>query len=280
VSDSARSAASPYVPAAIDAPPTVVAVDWPQQIAVVAATALVLQTVFAGQLIAVDAWTHTAIATLSWGHRALVDIRLFASLAPYYGAALVGLGIHVARRRGASWTEIAYVAGGLGLGLVLAHGMKLVCWRARPAFQIGGMQLDSFPSGHTASLAFCLAAALRLLALRSRRDDRWWYATAAVGTILTAAVAFARVYLERHWATDVSASLLMAIAFWGSASSARVPRVWLALTLGLGLLTLGGVHTMLPSPPSTHRGRPMPCRGDATGRDVRRAPRASSASRP
>jgi membrane-associated phospholipid phosphatase len=280
VSDSARSAASPYVPAAIDAPATVLAVDWPQQVAIVAATALVLQTLFARQLIPVDAWARTAIATLSWGHRALVDIRWFASLAPYYGAVLVALGIRVARRRGASWTEIAYVAGGLGLGLVLAHGMKLVCWRARPAFHVGGMQLDSFPSGHTASLAFCLAAALRLLVLRSRRDDRWWYATAAVGVTLTAAVAFARVYLERHWATDVSASLLMAVAFWGSASSTRVPRVWLALTLGLGLLTLGGVHTVLPSPASIRRGWPAPCRGDAAGRDARRAPRTSASSRP
>jgi membrane-associated phospholipid phosphatase len=169
------------------------------------------------------------------------------------------------------------VAGGLGLGLILAHGVKLVCWRARPEFPVGGVQLDSFPSSHTASIAFCVAAALHLVAMRAHRDDRWWYATAVVGAILTAAVAFARVYLQRHWATDVSASLLMAIAFWGSVSSARVPRLWLGLTLGLGLLALGGVHTVLPSAASTSRTRPPEI--DASARAARRALRGSSANR-
>jgi membrane-associated phospholipid phosphatase len=276
VSDSVRSAAAFYVPARIEV--SVAAVDWPRRVAMAAATALVLQTMFADRLVALDAWVRGAVATLAWGHRALVDIRWFASLAPYYGGALVMLAALVARRRGASWTAIAYVAGGLGLGLILAHGVKLVCWRARPELPVGGVQLDSFPSVHTASIAFCVAAALHLVAMRARRDDRWWYATAVVGAILTAAVAFARIYLQRHWATDVSASLLMAVAFWGSASSARVPRLWLGLTLGLGLLALGGVHTVLPSAASTSRTRPPEV--DASVRAARRALRVSSANRP
>ena len=240
---------------------------WPRRMALVAATALVLQTAFAGQLVAVDAWTRAAIATLSWGHQALVDMRTFARLAPYYGAALVVLAIGVARRRAVTWAAIAGVVGGLAFGLVLACGVKMVCWRARPVFPVDGVQLDSFPSGHTASIAFCLAAALQLLALRSRRGDWWWWATAVVGGVLTVAVGFVRLYLQRHWATDVSASLLMALAFWGGMSSARTSRVLMVFTLGLGLLVLGGVNTVLPSPESKIQTRPTP--RDANARTLR-----------
>ena len=283
VSDSARSAAALELLDCIAEPAPPATFDRSHLVAVGAATVLVLGMVSAAPLVAVDAAVRDAIATMSWGHRATVDIRWFASFAPWYGAVLVALGVLVARRRGATAAEIGHLGVGLALGLVLAHGIKAACWRARPVFPVGGMQLDSFPSGHTASLAFCVAAALHLCALRSRGDDRWWYATAVVGGILTAGVAFARVYLQRHWATDVTASLLMAVVYWGSASTVRVPRVWLGLTLLLGLLALAGVHTVLPSPPSTTawRAKAHPARrADASGPDVRRALRASSASRP
>jgi membrane-associated phospholipid phosphatase len=194
-------------------------------------------------------------------------MRSFASLAPYYGAALVVLAIGVARGRAVTWPAIAGVVAGLAFGLVLANGIKLVCWRARPVFPVDGVQFDSFPSGHTASIAFCLAAALQLLALRSRRGDWWWWTTAVVGGVLTVAVAFVRLYLQRHWATDVSASLLMALAFWGGMSSARISPALVVCTLGLGLLVLGGVNTLLPSPASTIQTRPTP--RDAAARTLR-----------
>src|SRR6185369_3200953 len=100
----------------------------------------------------------------------------------YYGAALVLLAVCVARRRAVMWAAIANVAGGLAIGLALAFAVKLLCWRARPVFPVDGVQFDSFPSGHTASIAFCRAAALQLLALRSRRVDWWWWATNIAGT--------------------------------------------------------------------------------------------------
>lgn len=53
MSDSVRSAAAFYVPARIEV--SVAAVDWPRRVAMAAATALVLQTMFADRLVALDA---------------------------------------------------------------------------------------------------------------------------------------------------------------------------------------------------------------------------------
>lgn len=203
-----------------------------------------------GALAPMDARLGAMVAAVPLGHHAARALRVFAALAPYYGAAFVVVALVAARGRGASVAQLADVVGMLVVGLVLAHGVKVVCWRARPVSPLDGVQLDSFPSGHTASVAFCVAAALQLLALSPTPRDRWWRATAVGGALATIAIGAARVFLQRHWPTDVLAAILMAVAFWGSAgpSTPWGRRAWSVLAIALGVASLLQAHVVLPAP--------------------------------
>ena len=66
---------------------------------------------------------------------------------------------------------------------------------------------DSFPSGHTA-LAAALAIAVFLLA----RGTHWQRPALVLGVAVALAVALSRLYLGVHYPTDVTASLLAALA--------------------------------------------------------------------
>lgn len=66
---------------------------------------------------------------------------------------------------------------------------------------------DSFPSGHVA-FAVALAFAVYFLA----RGTRWARPAAAAGAVLAATVAWSRLYIGVHYASDVVASFLAASA--------------------------------------------------------------------
>ena len=68
----------------------------------------------------------------------------------------------------------------------------------------------SFPSGHPLAAAASWGLIPPVLALYTRRRWVWWSAAIAVWT-LAVLVAFSRVWLGVHWASDVVAGLVLAV---------------------------------------------------------------------
>jgi len=161
----------------------------------------------------------------------------FTGAAPFLAATLVGIGAVVALRRGATLVDVCRVLLLLAVGLLLVEGLKLVIDRERPGglLQHPGAS-SSFPSGHVANAALCVASAIALVhRLRGQRD----FVRAAMigaGSLLVLAVAFTRVYLGLHWLSDVTGSMLLGVSF-GGVLSAR-PTVRRRFLAALGLLGL------------------------------------------
>ena len=111
----------------------------------------------------------------------------------------------------------------LGIALALVQVLKLSLERARPGMPPWATDGASFPSGHVANAALCVGAALRIGA-----GLRGWRSVLRVivllaGVVFVAAIAFSRVYLGRHWATDVVASMLLGVFFWAIVDDVRRP---------------------------------------------------------
>lgn len=115
--------------------------------------------------------------------------------------------LRVGRRRSALLLALA-VAG----AYLLSTTGKLVVGRDRPSFPdpISMAQGASFPSGHaTGSAAFYAALAVVLLPVLR---DRWRRALVAAAVLIPIGVAATRVLLGVHYASDVTAGLLLG---WG-----------------------------------------------------------------
>ncbi len=177
--------------------------------------------------------------------------RFLTRNAPYFAAALVALGAGVAAQRGESSTRILAVLGNLALGLLLFESLKLTCIRSRP----GGLTLhpiaDSFPSGHVANAALCVATAIELVRLRLRWPGAV-QALSAAGVLFVLAVAYTRLYFQLHWLSDVVASLLLGLAF-AAFVSARGVHTWrrgafALLAVALVYTTIWGGRIRLPTP--------------------------------
>lgn len=107
---------------------------------------------------------------------------------------------------------VAIVEGNLGAGTartalialaganLVVEALKRLTFRARPDGEHRRSNA-SFPSGHSGS-AFALAA---VLARRWRRTAVPWFALATL-------VAFSRMYLNRHWLSDVVAGAAIGLA--------------------------------------------------------------------
>jgi membrane-associated phospholipid phosphatase len=207
--------------------------------------------VFGGDLL--PAFDVAAAGLLGGYHpnRAMfVRVQRFSGLAPYYGAGLVILGMALAYRRRADPSAILGVLLMLAVGLAEMGLLKLLFPRTRPPLFADTLRGESFPSGHTANMAMCVGAALHLIQLARPRRDGWWWATAVVGLLVAVAVALSRVYLARHWATDVTASLAFGFAFWALAAprAKRGQAIWVILFLATSVAIGLGVRIPLPSP--------------------------------
>ena len=142
-------------------------------------------------------------------------------------------------------------AGAMGAGVVLTLLGKHLVERHRPAARYVMGPVDngySFPSGHTLFSTVFLGLVVLLLV----------WPTAARGTRVTAVVVASaaslvvgasRVYLGYHWATDVVAAWVLAVAVLAVTVVAATPFMVLAATLltrmGLAPATAGAA-TLLP----------------------------------
>lgn len=150
-------------------------------------------------------------------------------LAIYWIPAIL-LGLCLARRRHAVAYFAASMVGTLGLETLF----KTLVQRPRPDFT-RGVHLDSFPSGH-ALAATILAGTLLLIWLpacnRRRQKAVIWLAAVCWPLVMAAS----RVYLGRHYVTDVAAGILLGAA-------------WVQLCYGL-VLTLQAAYASRTTEPS------------------------------
>lgn len=181
----------------------------------------------------VDGWVQQAVRDLGW--QASGALHAVADAANWWGgtgvvllAAALWIGGRALKR-----TSLARVglrgAEGLAVASAVSGIIKGLAGRARPFVMPGepwhwefnhgwsDAQYFSMPSGHTtATMAFAVGVlvATRGSGLKSR--------TALVATLLVSAgtVAFARVYSDQHWLSDVVVALLL-----GTTTSLLLARV-------------------------------------------------------
>jgi membrane-associated phospholipid phosphatase len=196
-------------------------------------------------------WYDAYVDVLVSGLRArfgVHDARILSDAGPYLGAALVFVALLVARRRDARPGELLRPLTALAVALLCVELLKLAIYRDRP-FNLGPAQHDSFPSGDTAQVALCAATALHLVALRRITRDWLRWGLALIGATAAIAIAISRVYLSRHWVSDVAASLLIGVLFWSAAPRWRVSLRKLALAVSaIAVLAMSGPPLTLPSP--------------------------------
>lgn len=174
--------------------------------------------------------------------------------APYLALALLMAGAVISRRRGTSIEEMSLVLAPLAVALLLLEVFKLLVFRERPGGVGHLLASSSFPSGHVANAAFCVAAAVALIGRRKDRVDVVRGIVVGVGSLFVIAVAATRVYVGLHWLSDVMASLLLGLGFGGMLHvRARAkwailrPLVLVALP-SLYLTAACGYRLTLPSP--------------------------------
>jgi membrane-associated phospholipid phosphatase len=208
----------------------------PEGLALFAFLGFLLLTGYLGRL----EWQDTYVATLLDGLRgdqACPFTIWLTGAAPFLAATLVGIGAVVALRRGATLVDVGRELIPLAIGLLLVEGLKLLINRERP----GGLlqhptASGSFPSGHVANAALCVASAIVLVHRLRGQRDLVRTAMMGAGSLFVVAVAFTRVYLGLHWVSDVTGSMLLGVSF-GGVLSAR-PMVRRRFLAALGLLGL------------------------------------------
>jgi undecaprenyl-diphosphatase len=70
-----------------------------------------------------------------------------------------------------------------------------------------------FPSGHVLSLVVFFGLMIYLVATASRRRRRWRVLASLVCLVAVAVVAFSRLYLDRHWLSDVGGGFSIGLAY-------------------------------------------------------------------
>jgi undecaprenyl-diphosphatase len=147
---------------------------------------------------------------------AITDIGSVYGIAAVGGAMIVWL---ARTRRVVDAVTCAVAIGGAG---VLSLLLKAFFREPRPTVftPLTVAHGFSFPSGHSLE-SFCLYGfiAVWLVLSRPRAAYRWLAAVACI--IVPLAVAFSRMYLGVHWPTDVSAGILVAVAWLAACFAGR-----------------------------------------------------------
>jgi membrane-associated phospholipid phosphatase len=132
---------------------------------------------------------------------------------------------------------VTKLGGPFGILLLIAAGMMVLLWRrqhrwavALPALMAGAGALQAlakwsmgrarpdespwgFPSGHVLSLVVFFGLMVWLVATASRRRRRWRALASALCALTVAVVAFSRIYLDRHWLSDLAGGLTIGLAY-------------------------------------------------------------------
>lgn len=122
--------------------------------------------------------------------------------------------IRAGRRRLASWALVTIWGAAL-----LGWGLKLVVGRARPDLvdAVAAAPGRSFPSGH--ALGTTVGCGLLLLLVMPLLRGAWRAVAVALAVLIPVVVCFARVGLGVHYLADVTAGLVLGVA-WLAVTSA------------------------------------------------------------
>ena len=164
--------------------------------------------VFAAQqgLFALDYGTHAWIEVVR--HEALpLPMELVTRLGDHLGLPLlIAIAMAVLWNRRRRWA--------LALPVLMA-GTWAVQWiakmasgRARPNLAPWG-----FPSGHVLSLVVFFGLIVYLIAMASSRRRRWRVLACLVAIVPVVVVAFSRLYLDKHWLSDLVGGLTIGMAY-------------------------------------------------------------------
>jgi undecaprenyl-diphosphatase len=141
-------------------------------------------------------------------------------------AILIGMAVLVRRRR---WPSLLLLVTMVPLGMLANRGLKLLVERPRPGLDAAvGSHGFSYASGHTVAITLCCG----YLVIQTFRLTTWWpwrIAALAGALAVVALVAFSRVYLGVHHASDVVAAVLLGVMWLGMCLSGEL---WLGRTAG------------------------------------------------
>jgi len=210
-------------------------------------------------------WGDAYIASLAADLRGCEPADAVAHLTrltPWVGAALVATGLSLALVRRARLADVVWTLALFGFGLLLVEACKVIFDRARPGAPAWLPEGDSFPSGHVADAVLFAMAAVGLAS--GRTTAAWQHAVrlalASAGPVFVSAVALTRLYLGRHWLSDVTGSVLLCMSWFCLTFSCRTAAMrWcvgvLAVVVISGIYLASAVGARIPLPsPSTLSG--------------------------
>lgn len=132
--------------------------------------------------------------------------------------------------------EMVTTLGGLGLIALIAFAMPIL-WRvnrrwalALPVLMAGAGALQwlaktasgrarpnlapwGFPSGHVLSLVVFFGLMIYLIVTASSRRRRWRVLASLAAAVPVVVVAFSRLYLDKHWLSDLAGGLSIGLAY-------------------------------------------------------------------
>lgn len=167
----------------------------------------------------VDDYWHDAMAAYEW-----LPLVVLAQVFAIVGGAWVTVPLRVLvaiwlwRRK--QWTGLFIWVLAVVPAQVVATLSKLLYDRPRPDDRLMEAFTASFPSGHATNAAVMGLAFVLILVPPGTRRTRWL--TLALGYALV--MAWTRTYLRVHWASDVTAGLLLGTccALWGALLAPRL----------------------------------------------------------
>jgi membrane-associated phospholipid phosphatase len=176
--------------------------------AVVSLVGYLALAVFAAQqqLFALDYGTRSWIRLLQYEALNL-PMEVVTRLGDHVGLiALMAIAVPILWRVNRRWAlALPVLMAGAGALQWLA---KAAAGRARPNLAPWG-----FPSGHVLSLVVFFGLMIYLIAMASSRRRRWRALACLTATVPVAVVAFSRLYLDKHWLSDLAGGLTIGAAY-------------------------------------------------------------------
>ena len=209
----------------------------------------VLEDVATGDpLVDVDVIVHGVLQQLRtpWLDSAMVAATELGDVQVLLPVILASLAWFVWRR---VWRTSLYWLAAVGVAEVLVKLLKVALHRARPGLFYDGVERFAFPSSH-ATMSVVAYGFLAFLICRNQRPAARLL-IAASAALFISLIAFSRLYLGVHWASDVIAGESFGLAWIGALAMAYSYRTaddvkpnQLAIVVVVTLLMSGSWHIM------------------------------------